>query len=219
MKKHILMVVTSADKMSNGKQTGLWLSEFVEPYNEFMKKGYRVTVASPLGGHTPIDANSLSGDDEDVSKLSQVLANTVKLEDASANAFDGIFLPGGHGTMFDLPENKTLQKLIRDFYESKKVVGAVCHGPAGLVGVTLSDGNPLVRGKHLTAFTDSEEQEAGLDKDVPFLLERKFRELGAVFITGANWSDHVEVDGNLVTGQNPQSGTGAALAFINVLEA
>ncbi len=219
MKKHILMVVTSANKMPNGKQTGLWLSEFLEPYTEFIKKGYKVTVASPLGGKAPIDANSVSNSDDVSSEISSLIENTLPLENITENDFHGIFLPGGHGTMFDLPQNRTLQNLIKNFYESNKVVGSVCHGPAGLVGVTLSDGQPLVKGKKMTSFTDSEEHAAGLDQVVPFLLESRFRELGAIFINNADWSNHVEVDGNLVTGQNPQSGTSTALAFIKIMEA
>jgi putative intracellular protease/amidase len=119
--------------------------------------------------------------------------------------FDAIFLPGGHGTMFDLPENEKLQALIREMYEEDKVVAAVCHGPAGLVGVTLSDGTSLVKGKKITAFTDEEEREITLDRFMPFLLETRLRELGANFVAASNWSDHLQVDGKLITGQNPQS--------------
>jgi putative intracellular protease/amidase len=207
MSKHILMVVTTADKMNEDHATGLWLSEFGEAYVEFAKLGYDITVASPRGGKAPVDERSLQGDDpQDVLDTAKYLENTVKIDEISdASKFDAIFLPGGHGTMFDLPENEKLQALIREMYEADKVVAAVCHGPAGLVGVTLSDGTPLVKGKKVTAFTDEEERETTLDRFMPFLLETRLRELGANFVAVSNWSDHLQVDGKLITGQNPQS--------------
>lgn len=213
------MVVTSANQMSNGNQTGVWLSEFVEPYSEFIEKGYNVTVASPNGGEAPIDKGSLSDEIEVSTEILTVLKNTLKLSMVDAKNFEGIFMPGGHGTMFDLPQNEKLQDLIKKFYESNKVVGAVCHGPAGLVNVTLSDGKSLVEGKKLTSFTNSEERNVELDQVVPFLLEDELKARGAVFIEKADWADHVESDGYLVTGQNPQSGVSTALEFIKVLEA
>lgn len=213
------MVVTSANQMPNGNQTGVWLSEFVEPYSEFIEKGYDVTVASPNGGKAPIDQGSLTEENEVPNKILTVLKNTLELSMIDEKDFAGIFLPGGHGTMFDLPQNKLLQELIKNFYENNKVVGAVCHGPAGLVNVTLSDGKALVEGKRLTSFTNSEERNVKLDQVVPFLLEDEFKARGAIFIENADWADHVESDGYLVTGQNPQSGVSTALEFIKILEA
>ena len=175
LKRNILMVVTSANQMPNGKQTGVWLSEFAEPYSEFIKKGYEVIVASPTGVEAPIDQESLSDGTEIGADILMVLKNTLKLSAIDEKMFDGIFLPGGHGTMFDLSQNKELQVLIKNFYESNKVVGAVCHGPAGLVNVTLSGGQSLVEGKRLTSFTNSEERNVGLDKVVPFLLEDELK--------------------------------------------
>ncbi|WP_417897831.1 type 1 glutamine amidotransferase domain-containing protein [Bacillus haimaensis] len=208
MSKHILMVVTTADKMKNGNETGLWLSEFGEAYVEFKKAGYEVTVASPKGGKAPVDARSLEGGEipQEILDTAQYLEDTIKLDEViDSSKFDAIFLPGGHGTMFDFPDNIYLQDLIRDMYEEGKIVAAVCHGPAGLVGVKLSDDTPLVEGKTLTAFTDEEERETTLDKDVPFLLETRLRELGAEFIAKDNWADHMKEDRKLITGQNPQS--------------
>ncbi|WLR58796.1 type 1 glutamine amidotransferase domain-containing protein [Guptibacillus hwajinpoensis] len=220
MSKRILMVVTTADTMKEGHKTGLWLSEFGEAYIEFEKLGYQVTVASPLGGKAPVDDRSLEGGEtpQEILDTAKYLEDTVKLEEiVGASTFDAIFMPGGHGTMFDLPENDKLQHLIREFYESNKIVASVCHGPAGLVGVTLSDGTPLVSGKTITAFTDDEERETTLDQFMPFLLETRLRELGADFVKEDNWSDHMQVDGNLITGQNPQSTTSVAKEVVKKL--
>ncbi|SDT54353.1 Putative intracellular protease/amidase [Paenibacillaceae bacterium GAS479] len=204
--KRILIVVTSASQMNPEKSTGLWLSEFAEPYIEFSKQGYAITVASPLGGQTPIDGNSLSAEtSQELLDTQKYLANTVKLDGVEAKDYDVIFLPGGHGTMFDFPDNEKLQTLLREFYEADKVVAAVCHGPAALVNAKLSDGSYLVAGKRLTAFTNTEEKAAGLDAEMPFLLESKLREAGSEFVGSEDWSDHMEADGNLITGQNPQS--------------
>lgn len=206
MAKHILMVVTTAKKMDQEHSTGLWLSEFAEPFIEFKKLGYEITVASPKGGKAPIDERSLGEIEQEILDTAVYLEDTVKLEDIESHeAYDAIFLPGGHGTMFDFPDNRKLQALIRDFYESNKVVAAVCHGPAGLVGVTLSDGTPLVKGKTVTSFTDEEERATTLDRFMPFMLETRLRELGAQFVAAEKWADHCEVDGKLITGQNPQS--------------
>ncbi|AQX54399.1 type 1 glutamine amidotransferase domain-containing protein [Priestia flexa] len=219
MSKHILMVVTTADKMNDDHKTGLWLSEFGEAYLEFAKKGYEVTVASPLGGKAPVDDRSLQGDvPQEMLDTAIHLENTVKLDSISdVSGFDAVFLPGGHGTMFDLPDNEKLHAVIRELYEDNKIVAAVCHGPAGLVGVTLSDGTPLVAGKTVTAFTDEEERETTLDQFMPFLLETRLRELGANFVAAANWTDHLQVEGNLITGQNPQSTISIAKEVIKQL--
>ncbi|MFD9625485.1 type 1 glutamine amidotransferase domain-containing protein [Peribacillus muralis] len=217
MKKQILMVVTTADKMNEGHETGLWLSEFGEAYVEFDKMGFEITVASPLGGQAPIDERSLQDVPQDVLDTEKHLENTVKLDVIDASQFDAIFLAGGHGTMFDLPDNEKLQNLIRQLYETNKIVAAVCHGPAGLVGVTLSNGTPLVAGKMVTAFTDAEEKETTLDRFMPFLLETRLRELGANFVAEENWSNHLQVDGNLITGQNPQSTISVAQEVIKQL--
>ncbi|MDR7071178.1 type 1 glutamine amidotransferase domain-containing protein [Fictibacillus barbaricus] len=219
MSKHILMVVTTADKMNNDHATGLWLSEFGEAYVEFAAAGYEISVASPLGGKAPVDDRSLEGEvPQDILDTAKYLENTVKLDTIiDTSKYDAIFLPGGHGTMFDLPDNAKLQAIIRDLYEENKIVAAVCHGPAGLVGVTLSDGTPLVARKAVTAFTDAEEAATTLDQYMPFLLETRMRELGAHFEAAANWADHLQVDGHLITGQNPQSTISVAKEVIKQL--
>mgnify|MGYP001109183589 CR=1 FL=1 len=206
MSKKILMVVTNHTELSEDKQTGIWLSEFAEAYIEFTKKGYAITVASPLGGKSTVDPNSINENTpKEILDTETYLQNTVKLEKISYHEYDAIFLPGGHGTMFDLPNDKNLQELLREFFEGNRIIAAVCHGPAGLVGATLSSGQPLVYGKRVNAFTNREEDDTGLGNELPFLLESKIRELGAIFVAAPNWSTHFEVDGNLITGQNPQS--------------
>lgn len=218
MSKKILMVVTNHTKLTEGKTTGIWLSEFAEAYLEFTKKGYSVTVASPLGGLSAPDPGSIAEDTpQEFLDTKKQLQNTVKLDTVTHDAYDAIFLPGGHGAMFDLPENKKLQMLLRNFYEADKIVAAVCHGPAGLVGATLSNGQPLVAGKRVNAFTNTEEEQTGLKPILPFLLESKLRDLGAIFVAAPNWTSHVETDGHLITGQNPQSTVAVAQAVIKKL--
>ncbi|MGP7817698.1 type 1 glutamine amidotransferase domain-containing protein [Niallia sp. 01092] len=218
MSKKILMVVTNHKQINEEKATGVWLSEFAEAYLAFEKKEYEITVASPLGGIVPVDPGSVDeSTPQEILDTKQYLQNTVKLDSLSAEGFHAIFLPGGHGTMFDLPKSEKLQELLRDFYEGDKIVAAVCHGPAGLVGATLSDGQPLVAGKRVNTFTDREEAETTLDQYMPFLLESKMRELGAIFVAAPNWTTHYEVDGNLITGQNPQSTIAVTNAVIEKL--
>nr|WP_061809313.1 type 1 glutamine amidotransferase domain-containing protein [Rossellomorea vietnamensis] len=212
------MVLTNESKIDDEHETGLWLSEFAEPYEEFKNQGFGVDVASLKGGRIPLDPNSL--DDEQVEKwkgVTKELDQTLVLSQLNVNEYVGIFLPGGHGTMFDLPENPELQQALVHFAENDKAIGSVCHGPAGFVGTKLSNGKWLVEGKSLTAFTNEEEQQTGLDSLMPFLLETKLREQGAQFEKSDAWSNHVITDGKFVTGQNPQSSQAAAEAFLSVL--
>jgi putative intracellular protease/amidase len=214
--KRILMVVTSHEEIREGHKTGLWLSEFAEPYELFQEQGAEVVVASIKGGKAPIDPRSLNGETRAKWRNAiRELEETLPLSEVSAEGFDALFLPGGHGTMFDFPDNEALQARIRQFFESDRVVAAVCHGPAGLVHVKLSSGEFLVKGRRVTAFTNEEERAVQLDSVMPFLLEDRLREHGALFEAAPKWANHVMVDGKLVTGQNPQSGVSAAR---NVLE-
>ncbi|PRO66650.1 type 1 glutamine amidotransferase domain-containing protein [Alkalicoccus urumqiensis] len=219
MSKNVLIVVTSANKMGSN-DTGLWLEEYAAPYVEFVRQGYDVTVRSIEGGQVPLDPNSLP--EKDVLEWQEAeakLTNTQALsnEDVSAG-FDAVYLPGGHGTVFDFPDNLLLQRLIREHAEKGAVIGSVCHGPSALVHVTLSDGTPLVKGKKVSAFTDAEEKEMGLENAVPFLLESTLREKGAAFENGDNWSDYSVRDGKLVTGQNPMSSESTAKKMVEALE-
>lgn len=217
--KRVLMVVTSADRMTDGKPTGLWLEEFAVPYLLFKEAGVEVIVASPKGGKAPVDERSLNEGAHVFAWAKAIveLDATTKLDQMQAQGFDAIFLPGGHGTMFDFPNDPDLKRLLRRFAADEKVIAAVCHGPAGLVGAKKADGTPLVAGRTITAFTDAEEIAVDLDKAVPFMLETRLREEGAKFVAGEKWAAHVQVDGKLVTGQNPASSKGAAEAVIRLL--
>lgn len=217
--RRVLMVVTNHDQITPEHPTGLWLSEFTEPYILFREAGYDVTVASLRGGAAPIDPRSLPESAGDAVALAiKQLEATARLSDVDTSQFDAIFLPGGHGTMYDLPASEHLGRILASFYESDRVIAAVCHGPAGLLGATLADGTPLVKGKRVTGFTNEEERAAGFDTLMPFLLEDRLRELGAVYVGAPMWSDHVEQDGRLITGQNPQSSASAAKAVIEALK-
>jgi putative intracellular protease/amidase len=183
---HILMILTSAAKMPNGEPTGLWLEEFAVPYEIFKEAGALITVASPRGAAAPIDPRSNPSDDEAARwhVASDKLKNTAPLAEVEAKDFDAVFLPGGHGTMFDFPGNADLMRLLRDFDAARKPIAAVCHAPAALVTAVDMTGALLVRGKTVTGFTDSEERAVKLEDQVPFLLETRLRELGADFKAG-----------------------------------
>jgi putative intracellular protease/amidase len=217
----VLIVTTSHDRFEGetSHPTGVWLEEFALPYLELLKNNVDMTVASPKGGKMPVDPRSLPSPEQEHEWQEAIAASkqTVKLTEVRSTEFDAIFLPGGHGPMFDLPEDVDLQRLLREFHEAGKIIAAVCHGPVGLVGATLSDGTPLVKGKVLTSYTNSEEIAAKLDKDVPFILEQRLRELGAIFIAHANKADHIERDGKLLTGQNPNSSASIARALVTAL--
>lgn len=215
----ILIIVTSVSEIPSGDPTGLWLEEFAAPYMEFKKNGYRIRVASIEGGKAPIDprSNATSEQKEVWEEAIQALDNTVSVSSVDPAEFDAVFIPGGHGTMFDFPSSGELHKILRGFAKHDKVIAAMCHGPASLVGVALEDGTPLVSGRTVTSFTNEEESAAGFTEKMPFLLESRLRELGAIFVEQPNWSDHVQVDGKLITGQNPQSSKSIARAVINAL--
>jgi putative intracellular protease/amidase/sugar lactone lactonase YvrE len=217
----ILIVTTSHDRFegANTHPTGVWLEEFAIPYLELAANGVEMTIASPKGGAMPIDPRSLPTPAQATAWHNAIAASqqTIALSAVTSSDFDAIFLPGGHGPMFDLPDNRDLQQLLREFHEAGKIIAAVCHGPVGLVGATLSDGTPLVKDRVLTAYTYSEEVAAKLDKEVPFILEQRLRELGAIFVAGENKADHIERDGNLITGQNPASSASIARAIVAAL--
>lgn len=216
--KSILLIVTSHDQIDAEHPTGLWFEEFAVPYQLFRQKGYFVTVASLKGGQTPIDPRSVPNAEqaEAHAEALQALKETQPLSSVNTDDYDAVFFPGGHGTMYDLPSSEVGQ-IASQFTEAQKVVAAVCHGPAGLVEAKRSDGTPLVQGRKVTGFTNAEEQAVELDKLMPFLLESRLRELGAEFVAASNWSDNVVVDGNLITGQNPQSSGSTAKAVIDAL--
>ncbi|MCP8617305.1 type 1 glutamine amidotransferase domain-containing protein [Salirhabdus salicampi] len=217
-RRNVLMVVTSHSHMED-KPTGVWLSEFAEPFDAFQKEDFDITVASIKGGYAPIDPRSIDEDAEERWKSAiHQLSQTTPINEVSDRGYDAIFLPGGHGTMFDFPNNQKLQHLIQQFAETDRIVAAVCHGPAGFVNVKLSNGDYFVMGRQLTSFTDDEERTAHLDYYVPFLLEQRLRQRGAQFIGKDTFTNNVVTDEKLITGQNPQSGESIALRVINMLQ-
>lgn len=221
MSKRVLIVLTSHGQIDARHPTGLWFEEFAVPYTEFRERGFEVTVASIQGGAAAIDPRSLEGYEATAQNEAAraALAGLPRLGGGlTEEPFDAVFFPGGHGTMFDLPDNKDVQRVVRGLYEGGSVVAAVCHGPAALVNVALRDGKPLVQGRRLTAFTDSEERAVALDGLMPFLLEDRLRARGAEFEAAGDWQDHVVEDGNLITGQNPQSSASLARAVADALE-
>ena len=222
----ILMVLTSHDQLGNtGKETGFWLEEFAAPYYVLKDAGADITVASPDGGQTPIDPKSdLPEKQTDATKRFRMdpaaqaeLSTTKKLASISAGDFDAVFYPGGHGPMWDMPDNATSIALIEDFVKADKPVAAVCHAPVALINVRGKDGDYLIKGKRVTGFTDTEEDAVGLTSVVPFLLEDELRERGGIFSKGPNWSSHIEVDGKLITGQNPASSKAGAETLLKLL--
>lgn len=217
--KTILMLVTGADKMTNGKPTGLWLEEFAVPYKAFTGAGYQVKVVTPKGGAAPIDPRSEPNADQAAAwkEAAQRLLETQPVDSVKAEGFSAVFIPGGHGAMFDLAKAPAVATLIQKFDEQAKPIAAVCHGPAALVNVVRKDGIPLVKGRKLTTFTDSEERAVKLDKDMPFLLETRLRKLGAKVETRDNFAVHAVRDGNLITGQNPASSAATAKLLLEAL--
>ena len=220
--KKILFVVTSHDQLGNtGRKTGFYLPEVVHPYMVLSEKGFTIDIASPNGGKAPVDGIDQA---DDVSKAfladkkySKQIEETLKLDQLNAADYAAIFLAGGHGTMWDFPDNARLADLIKSIYESGGVVAAVCHGPSGLVNVKLSNGKYLVAGKKVSAFTNEEETETKLSNVVPFLLESKLEERGANFNKAKNWQPIVVVDGRLITGQNPASAKAVGIEMVRFL--
>jgi putative intracellular protease/amidase len=223
----ILQVLTSHDQLGNtGRKTGFWLEEFAAPYYVFTDAGVEVTLASPKGGQPPIDPKSDLPENQTPAMArfkkdeaaQKALAHTLKLADMKAENFDTIFYSGGHGPMWDLAESPVSIALIESFYNSGKSVGFVCHAPGVLRHVTYK-GEPLVKGKHVTGFTNGEEEEVQLTKVVPFLVEDELLRLGAIFEKVRNWVPFSIIDGRLVTGQNPASSTTAAQNLLTVIGA
>ncbi len=222
----ILIVLTSHDQLGDtGHATGFWLEELACPYYTFVDAGAAVTLASIKGGQAPLDPKShLEESQTDDTRrfladstAQDALANTIAIDQVDAGDYDAIFLPGGHGTMWDFATSSTLSNLIEAFDEEEKIIAAVCHAPAGLVNVKTASGEPLVKGKVVTGFSNSEEKAVELDSVVPFLLETRLRELGGLFEAGPDWGAFARQDGNLITGQNPASSEPAAKAVLAVL--
>lgn len=222
----ILMVLTSHDQLGNtGRKTGFWLEELAAPYYAFKDAGAEVVLASPKGGQPPLDPKSNEPDfqteltrrfEADAAAKAQ-LAATVRLDSVSQADFDTVFYPGGHGPLWDLAEDKHSIALIESFVAAGKPVALVCHAPGVLRHVVTPDGKPLVQGKTVTGFTNTEEAAVGLTNVVPFLVEDELKAKGGIFSKGDDWASYVVEDGLLITGQNPASSAAGAAALLKRL--
>ncbi|MES2886591.1 MAG: type 1 glutamine amidotransferase domain-containing protein [Pseudomonadota bacterium] len=220
---NVLMVLTSHDRLgSTGKKTGFWLEELAAPYYALKDAGAQVTLASPLGGRPPLDPKSDEPDAQTPAterfkadeEAKAALTQTVPLSDLDAADFDAVFYPGGHGPLWDLAEDAASIALINTLIAAGKPVAAVCHAPGVLRHAKAPDGRPLVRGKIVTGFTNTEEEAVGLTEVVPFLVEDMLKDQGGEFTRAADWQPHVVADGLLITGQNPASSEPAAQALL-----
>lgn len=224
---NILMVLTSHDQLGDtGKKTGFWLEEFAAPYYALKDAGHKITLASPKGGQPPLDPKSDEPDaqTEATRRFKQdteaqaELAATERLATINGREFDGIFYPGGHGPLWDLANDSDSKRLIADTLAAEKPVALVCHAPAVLKDVNSGDGQPLVKGRKVTGFTNAEEDAVDLTSVVPFLLEDELKARGAQFSAAGLFQPYVVTDGLLITGQNPASSEPAAQTLMKVLE-
>jgi putative intracellular protease/amidase len=221
---NVLFVLTSHDKLGDtGKKTGFWVEEFASPYYTLLDKGANITIATPQGGAAPIDPSSDTPDaateaterfHKDAVALDRI-ANTIVLATIDAANYDAVFYPGGHGPLWDLANDAASIALIERFNEQQKPIGFVCHAPAALKAVKNTDGTPLVQGKKVTGFTNTEEAAVGLSDVVPFLVEDMLTENGGIYSKKEDWAAYAIQDGNLITGQNPAS---SALVADKILE-
>jgi putative intracellular protease/amidase len=226
MAKRVLIVLTSQGTLGpSDNKTGFWLEELATPYYVLVDNGIDVTLASPRGGLPPVDPKSLDEQsqtpasrrfDKDAD-AQQALHNTVRLADITVDDYDAVFFPGGHGPMWDLASDADNAALVSGFYQAGKPVAAVCHGPAALTGAVDARGESILRGRKVTAFSNSEERAVELDAVVPFLLQDRLQTLGADYASGDDWGAFVQVDGKLVTGQNPASSEQAARELLQLL--
>lgn len=224
----ILLVLTSHDQLGDtGKKTGFWLEELAAPYYALKDAGAEIVLASPKGGQPPLDPKS---DDPDAqtddtrrfkadAEAQAALASTAVLSSVKADDFDAVFYPGGHGPLWDLASDADSIALIEAFTKADKPTGFVCHAPGVLKSVTAENGQPLVEGRKVTGFSNSEEEAVGLTDVVPFLVENVLIANGADYSKGPDWGAYVQTDGKLVTGQNPASSRAAAEALLGLLKA
>jgi len=224
--KKVLMVLTSHDQLGDtGRKTGFWLEELAAPYYAFKDAGVEVVLASPQGGQPPLDpkSNEASSQTEQTHRFEAdaaakaQLAATLRLDSVDQADYDTVFYPGGHGPLWDLAEDKQSIALIEAFLAANKPVALVCHAPGVLRHVRTPAGRPLVEGKQVTGFTNTEEDAVGLTDIVPFLVEDELKAKGGVYSKGADWASYVVRDGLLITGQNPASSTEAAQVLLKQL--
>ena len=223
---NVLMVLTSHDRLGDtGEKTGFWLEEFAAPYYVLRDAGAAITLASPKGGQPPLDPRSDAKDAQTPATerfksddaAQRLLASTTPLAKIMADDFDAVFFPGGHGPMWDLAESADARRLIEAFAAADRPIAAVCHAPAVFRHTRAASGAPLVSGRRVTGFTNSEEDGVGLREVVPFLVEDMLKAIGGVYERGADWGVHVVRDRNLVTGQNPASSEAAARELLALL--
>ena len=223
----ILIIATSHSELgTTGHKTGLWLEELAAPYYSFLDNGIAITLASPKGGAIPMDPKSDDPDSQTEATLRfkadatalAVLQNSVPLSQIHPEEYDAVFVPGGHGPMWDIADNPEVNTILESFTSNNKPIGSVCHGVAALVGVKNAEGQPLVAGKKITSFTNTEEELVQLTKIVPFLLETRLKTLGADYSKKGDFAPYTVVDGKLVTGQNPASSVGTAEAILQLLK-
>ena len=219
--RKILIGLTSHGDLAGLRPTGYYLAEVAHPWRVFTDAGYTVDLGSVEGGEPPVDGADLSDPIQrafiEDPEMHRKVQGTPRFSDIDSSDYDAVLYAGGHGTMWDFPDDDDLARVTREIYESGGVIAAVCHGPAALVGVTLSNGRPLVEGRRVAAFTDSEEAAAGLSAVVPFLLQTRLEELGAKHSAAPDFEAHVVTDQRLVTGQNPASATGVAESVLLAL--
>lgn len=215
-RERVLIVLTNTALVpGSNRRTGVWASEYTEPFEVFRRAGYELVAASPAGGPAPVDPRS--GSDDQVRRLPdawQAMQSTKRLADLRADDFAAVFLAGGHGTIWDFTDSPDLSRIVAATFERKRPLGAVCHGPAGLLGARKADGTYWIAGLRVNGFTNDEEAAAGMARVVPFLLEDRLRAAGGRFENGGVFARHVVVDGNLVTGQNPASSIAVAEAMV-----
>lgn len=206
MSKKVLFIITSVNQFEDGTPTGLWLEEASEPYNILTAANINVDIATINGGEVPLDPNSTQkGELNKYKAFVEQTKSASSIEDIDVSQYDAVYLPGGHGTVFDFAHNQKLASVLADFKADDKIIASVCHGPSAFVGAKDKKGNFLVKGVTLTAFTDEEERAMGFEDKVPFLTQSELENQGAQFVTQDNFTEHVETDNQFITGQNPQS--------------
>lgn len=224
---NVLFVLTSHDQLGDtGHKTGFWIEEFAAPYYILTDAGVNVTLASPKGGQPPVDPKSAAPENETIATkrfnsdeaLKEKLSLTLKLSDVSADEYDAVFFPGGHGPLWDLSTDPNSIRLVETFIKTGKPVATVCHAPAVLLNAKGPDGQPLVKGKKVTGFTNTEEEAVGLTKFVPFLLEDELKNKGGEYSKKDDWQSYAIVDGQLLTGQNPASSEEVAHNLLKALK-
>ena len=223
----VLFVLTSHDQLGDtGEKTGFWVEEFAAPYYKLTDAGVQVTLASPKGGQPPIDPKSELPDFQTPATTryfadeatQNAMATTKPLAEMKVADFDAIFYPGGHGPLWDLATDESSIAMIESFYAAQKPVAAVCHAPGVLIHAKGPDGEPLVKGKAVTGFSNTEEEAVGLTQVVPFLVEDELKRLGGTFSKSDDWAPFVQKDGLLITGQNPASSEGVAESLLATLQ-